>query len=95
LISCGTDSARPGNVSDLVIREHYNVATPDPRLRSHLPRPGKRPIKDSNAIAKLFTELYAWGDDLTAKLEATWQSIDDAKARADQLNNQQTTETPQ
>lgn len=89
LTACGTDQAHPGKVSDLVVREHYTAARPDERLRRCADRPARRPVTNSNAIAQLLTELFAWGDDCQGKLGSTWESIDDATRRAEELNNQQ------
>lgn len=85
LTACGGNE-RPATVSDVVVRQNYTVAEPDPRLRTCADRPARRPINNQNDVAAVLNEAFAYGDDCAAKLGATWRSIDDAKARADKLN---------
>lgn len=77
------------------MREHYTAAKPDERLRKCADRPARRPIKNSNDIALVIEEAFAYGDDCASKLGATWTSIDDATARAQKLNEEEAKKVPQ
>ena len=92
LTACGDE--RPASVSDVVVRQNYTVAEPDPRLRDCATRPAKRPINNQNDVAAVLNEAFAYGDDCAAKLRSTWTSIDDAKARADRLNAEEAARHP-
>jgi len=65
------------------------VVTPDPSLRTCLPRPPKPDLSGPDAqkqLAGALTQLDARGADCSAKLDATWQSIDQANAKAAAAN---------
>lgn len=84
-MSCGPAQVKaPG---DVVVREHYTVANPDPSLRACADRPvGGADYTDPAAVARLFSDFAAYGDDCKSKHDATWKSIDSERAIADKLN---------
>lgn len=84
LTACGTASLRPQ--VQTVIREHYNVATPDPSLRTCLARPSKPVLTDDTDEAVLITNLDERGQDCASVLARVWASIDSAVATALKLN---------
>lgn len=70
----------------MIVREHYIVAEPDPSLRKCMDRPGRPVLNDSADEAELIERLDARGNDCADRLGATWDSIDDARRRAEELN---------
>lgn len=85
LTACGT----PGNPDPdvaVVVREHYEVAKPDPSLRTCKSRPAKPVLKDDTDTAVLIVDLDERGEDCASKLAKTWQSIDEAEAEAKRKN---------
>lgn len=71
---------------EVIVREHYIFAEPDPSLRKCMDRPGRPVLNDSADEAELIERLDARGNDCADRLGATWTSIDDARARAEELN---------
>jgi hypothetical protein len=82
--ACGTVLPKPQ--VQTVIREHYNVPTPDASLRTCLARPPKPVLTDDTDEAVLITNLDERGQDCASKLDRVWQSIDSAIAAALKLN---------
>lgn len=75
-----------GHRPEVIVREHYIFAEPDPSLRKCMDRPGRPVLNDSADEAELIERLDARGNDCADRLGATWTSIDDARARAEELN---------
>lgn len=75
-----------GHRPEVIVREHYIFAEPDPSLRKCMDRPGRPVLNDSADEAELIERLDARGNDCADRLGATWDSIDDARARAEELN---------
>lgn len=75
------------NTPQVIVREHYIFAEPDPSTRKCIPRITERPVlRDSADEAELIARLDDRGNDCADKLEATWAAIDDARRRAEELN---------
>lgn len=87
LTACGTPKTA---IEDhLVYRDHFVSVTPDPSLRTCLPRPAKPALTGPDAqkqLATVLTQLDERGEDCASKLGATWQSIDQANAKAAAAN---------
>lgn len=85
LTACGHREKEDPDVR-VVIRENYIVAKPDDSLRSCQARPARPQLKDDTDVAVLIADLDERGEDCSSKLSRTWQSIDEAKAEAERLN---------
>lgn len=85
LTACG-QTPPPEPVERIVFRERLIFAEPDPSLRLCLARPVRPVLTDGRDTAVLIVNLDERGEDCAAKLAATWQSIDDARARAEAAN---------
>lgn len=69
-----------------MVRENYIVATPDESLRTCIPRPARPTVQSGPDVSVLITNLDERGEDCASKLARTWESIDEAVARAANLN---------
>lgn len=65
------------------------LVAPDPSLRECMARIERRPVNSDKDIAQLISDSFEVGDDCRSKLQATWKSIDDAKARVAAFNKAQ------
>lgn len=73
----------------MVVREHFQVITPDQSLRTCKGRPAKPVLKDDRDTAQLISDLDARGQDCADKLTRTWESIDSTNAAATKANEAQ------
>lgn len=64
-------------------------AEPDPALRDCMARLERRPVRNDREIAQLIADSFEVGDDCRSKLTATWQSIDDTRAKVEAFNAEQ------
>lgn len=84
LSACGTTKTDP--IPVVVVRENYVVAKPDETLRNCQTRPSRPAVIDNVAVGQLIGRLDERGEDCADKLARTWQSIDEATAQAERLN---------
>lgn len=87
LTACGANEPRIR--TKIVIREKMVFVEPDPTLRSCMARLERRPVNSDADIAKLIADSFEVGDDCRSKLNATWKSIDDTRARVEAFNRAQ------
>lgn len=73
----------------VIVKTEYVVPEHDESLRTCISRPERRPVQNSNDTAQLIADAFLYGDDCSSKLESTWQSIDEAKAEAERMNEEQ------
>lgn len=92
LTACGGNE--PRIQTKIVIREKMVFAEPDPALRSCMDRLERRPVNSDADIAKLIADSFEVGDDCRSKLNATWKSIDDTRARVEAFNRAQEEQQP-
>lgn len=84
LTACGHNV--PDREVVTAIRENYIVATPDESLRHCKDRPARPNTQSGPDISGLIINLDERGEDCASKLSRTWESIDEATARAARLN---------
>ena len=84
MASCGTTKGLPD--AQVIVKEHFQVITPDPSLRACQSKPTKPTIASDKDIATLIVNLYAWGEDCQSKLAAVWASVDQTNAQAAKAN---------
>lgn len=80
---------KPAVVDHVVYADHMVVVVPDPSLRTCQPRPHKPDLTGAGAQKALADTLVAEDAaraDCTSKLAATWESIDQANAKAAAAN---------
>jgi hypothetical protein len=70
------------------------VAQPDESLRTCKERPPRRPIKTDVDVALVIVDFGDYGDDCKSKHDATWKSIDEAKAIAERRNAEELKSKP-
>jgi hypothetical protein len=88
LTACGT-APKPAIIDHVAYRDHFAVVTPDPSLRACQSRTPKPDLSGSDAqrnLATAIVQLGARGEDCSSKLSATWESIDQANAKAATAN---------
>lgn len=86
MTACGHSPTPPADPGPPIIRDRLIAATPDPSLRTCIPRPGRPNLRDSADEAVLIARLDERGEDCAGKLAATWQSIDDTARQAREAN---------
>lgn len=89
MTACGTPKI--GIEDRIAYRDHYVVVAPDPSLRACLPQPAKPDLTGPDAqkaLAEALVALAERGDDCASKLGSTWESIDQANAKAAASNAQ-------
>lgn len=87
MTACGDQ--HPKTVSDVVVKTKLVFVSPDPSLRECMARIERRPVNSDKDIAQLIADSFEVGDDCRSKLQATWKSIDDTKARVEAFNKAQ------
>jgi hypothetical protein len=70
----------------VVIKEKLVSPEVDPALRNCAPDPGKPILRDDADESEFIAKLKNRGDDCESKLNATWKTLDDSRARADAFN---------
>lgn len=70
----------------VVTRTVMVFAEPDPALRDCMARLDKREVNSDAEIAQLIADSFEVGDDCRSKLKATWESIDQTRAKVDAFN---------
>lgn len=86
MTACGHSTPTPPDPGPPIIRDRLIGATPDPALRTCIPRPGRPNLRDSADEAVLIARLDERGEDCAGKLAATWQSIDDTTRQVAEAN---------
>lgn len=81
LSACAKDG-----VADLLVEDHYLGVTVDESLRHCAGRPEKPTLVSQKGVAQVLIDLDARGEDCSSKLSKTWETIDDANKKAEELN---------
>jgi hypothetical protein len=82
----GCDTLCSIQETKIVYKEHYVFSQPDESLRNCITRLQKPELKTNKDVAKLIANLDERGEDCSAKLVKTWESIDKTKENVETLN---------